>query len=99
LTESNQIAEANLDRWAHAFGLDMLGIASMSQGQNEDALVHFKKSAALYNEIGDQIEQRADHDPHGAGICGDASGSTDEAKRFYLEAYSKSRPNKWIPSS
>ncbi|HRQ22180.1 MAG TPA: tetratricopeptide repeat protein, partial [Anaerolineales bacterium] len=55
LTESNQIAEANMDRWAHAFGLDLLGIASMSQGHNEEALVYFKKSVALYNEIGDQM--------------------------------------------
>jgi hypothetical protein len=43
LTESNQIAEANMDRWAHAFGLDLLGIASMSQGQNEEAILHFRK--------------------------------------------------------
>jgi len=55
LNESNQLAEFNRDRWAHAFGLDLLGMANLAQGQNEEALDHIQQSAALYNEIGDKL--------------------------------------------
>jgi tetratricopeptide (TPR) repeat protein len=95
LCESNQIAEANMDRWAHASGLDLLGIASMSQGQNEEALTYFQKSAALFNEIGDQMNgtQTAIH----MGQVYAAMRSDDEAKRLFLEAFSNARSNKWAP--
>jgi predicted ATPase/transcriptional regulator with XRE-family HTH domain len=95
LTESNQIAEANMDRWAHAFGLDLLGIASMSQGQNEEAIIHFEKSIALYNEIGDQLNS-AQSTIHMGQACA-AKGSLDEAKRLFLEVYSNAKANKWSP--
>lgn len=95
LTESNQIAEANMDRWAHAFGLDLLGIASMSQGLNEEAIAHFKQSISLYNEIGDQMNS-AQTTIH-MGQAHTAMRSDDEAKRLYLEAYSKAKTYKWPP--
>lgn len=95
LTESNQIAEANMDRWAHAFGTDLSGIASMSQGQNEEALVHFRQSVSLYDEIGDQMNS-AQATVHMGQACA-GMRAVDEAKRFYLEAYTKARPNKWMP--
>ncbi len=93
LTESNQIAEANMDRWAHAFGLDLLGIASMSQGLHEEAIIHFQQSVVLYNEIGDQMNsaQVAIH----MGQAYAAMRQADEAKRLYLEAYSKAKTYKW----
>jgi predicted ATPase/DNA-binding XRE family transcriptional regulator len=93
LTESNQIAEANMDRWAHAFGLDLLGVASMSQGQNEEALLSFKQSIALYNEIGDQMNS-AQSTIHLGQAC-TAMCSEEEAKRLYLEVYSNAQTNKW----
>jgi predicted ATPase/DNA-binding XRE family transcriptional regulator len=93
LNESNQIAEANMDRWAQAFGLDLLGIASMSQGQNEEALLSFQQSIALYNEIGDQMNS-AQSTIH-LGQVYSALRSVEEAKRLYLEVYSNARANKW----
>jgi predicted ATPase/transcriptional regulator with XRE-family HTH domain len=95
LTESNQIADANMDRWAHAFGLDLLGIASMSQGQNEEAILHFQQSVALYNEIGDQMNS-AQVTIHMGQACA-AMRLDDEAKKLYLEAYSKAQTYKWPP--
>lgn len=94
LAESNQIAEANMDRWAHAYGLDLLGIASMSQGQNEKALAYFKQSITLSNEIGDQLNG-AQTTIHMGQACA-AMRSDDEAKRLYLEVYSNAKTNKWI---
>jgi predicted ATPase/transcriptional regulator with XRE-family HTH domain/Flp pilus assembly protein TadD len=95
LIESNQIAEANMDRWAHAFGMDMLGIASILQGQNEEAIRHFQQSISLYDEIGDQMNsaQVAIH----MGQAYAAMRQDDEAKRLYLDAYSKARTYKWSP--
>jgi tetratricopeptide (TPR) repeat protein len=95
LTESNQIAEVNRDRWAHAFGLDLLGIASKSQGLHEEAIAHFKQSVALYNEIGAQMNsaQVATH----MGQAYAAMRQDDEAKQLYLEAYSKAQTYKWPP--
>ncbi len=95
LRESNQIAEANMDRWAHAFGLDLLGIASKLKGQNEEAIAHFQQSIALYNEIGAHMNsaQAATH----MGQAFAAMHQDDEAKRLFLEAYSKAQSYKWAP--
>lgn len=95
LTESNQIAEANMDRWAHAFGLDLLGIASMSQGLNEEAILHFEHSVSLYNEIGDQMNSAQTTIHLGQAYA--AMRSDDEAKRLYLEAYANAESYKWSP--
>ena len=95
LTESNQIAEANMDRWAHAFGLDLLGIASMSQGLHEEAIAYFKQSVALYDEIGDQMNS-AQVTIH-IGQAYAAMRLDGEAKKLYLEAYSKAQTYKWPP--
>ncbi len=93
LQESNEIAEANMDRWAHAFGLDMLGMVSLSQGQNKEALEQFKQSLALSKEIGDQLNgsQTIIH----LGQAYAALGCDDEAKRLFLEAYSHAQKAKW----
>jgi predicted ATPase/transcriptional regulator with XRE-family HTH domain len=95
LQESNQIAEANMDRWAHAFGLDMLGMLSLSQGQNEEALEHFQHSIALSKEIGDQLNgtQTTIH----LGLAHAALHSNDEAKHLFLEAYTNARDSRWTP--
>jgi len=93
LQESNQIAEKNKDRWAHAFGLDLLGMAMLAQGQNKDALDHFQQSVALYNEISDQL--------NGAVVnihMSDAYAALqqiDEAKKLYLDVYEKAKANNW----
>lgn len=93
LTESNQIAEANQDRWAQAFGLDLLGMAALAQGQNDEALAHFKPSVALYNEIGDQLNgaQATIH----LGQAHAAMGDEEEARRLFLEVNANARNNKW----
>jgi len=93
LQESNGIAEANMDRWAHAFGLDMLGMVSLFQGQNEEALAHFKQSLALSKEIGDQLNgsQTTIH----LGQAYSALRRDEEAKRLFQEAYASAQEAKW----
>ena len=93
LQESNEIAETNMDRWAHAFGLDMLGMVSLSQGQNEEALAYFKQSLALSKEIGDPLNgsQTTIH----MGQAYSALGCEEEAKRLFLEVYAHAQEAKW----
>ena len=95
LRESNQIAEANMDRWGHALGLDLLGMAALELGQVEEALAHFKKSVALSKEIGDQLNgtQTTIH----LGQACAAMRSNDEAKRLYIEAFTNAQASKWTP--
>jgi predicted ATPase/transcriptional regulator with XRE-family HTH domain len=95
LQESNQIADANLDRWAHAFGLDLLGITCLSQDQKEKAQQLFEQSIALYDEIGDQMSktQATIHLGQACAALNDAQG----AKRLYLEAYACAQTDKWAP--
>ena len=93
LDESNAIAEANMDRWAHAFGLDMLGMVALAQGQNEEAMTRFTQSIALSREIGDQFNctQTMIH----LGQAYTALNSKEEARRLFLEVYTSARQNKW----
>ena len=93
LQESNAIAKANMDRWALAFGEDMLGMVALSQGQNEEALKHFTESITLYGEIGDQLNamQPTIH----LGQTYAVLQLTSEAKRLFLESYANARENKW----
>lgn len=93
LNESNALAKANMDRWAQAFGSDMLGMVELAQGQNEEALQHFLRSIMLYKEIGDQLNsmQPVIH----LGQTYAALRSNMEAKRLFLEAYAAARDNKW----
>lgn len=95
LQESNQIAEVNLDRWAHALGLDLLGMAALEQGQVEEALVYFKKSITLSKEIGDQLNS-TQTTLHLGQACA-AMRSNDEAKRLYVEAFTTAQAAKWTP--
>jgi tetratricopeptide (TPR) repeat protein len=93
LEESNDLAEANMDRWARAFGLDMLGMICLSQGQNEEALIRFKQSVALSKEIGDQLNgaQTTIH----IGQTYAALNSNEEAKSLFLEVYDDAKQAKW----
>jgi predicted ATPase len=95
LSESNAIAEANHDRWAHALGLDILGAVFLKEGQNEAALAYFHQSIALSREIGDPLgaSQTIIH----AGQAYAALRSNEQAKQLYLEAYASARQAKWIP--
>ena len=84
-----------MDRWAHAFGLDMLGMVALAQGQNEEALEYFQHSIALSKEIGDQLNgtQTIIH----LGQAYAALRREDEAKRVFLEAYANAQASKWTP--
>jgi len=93
LQESNEIAEANMDRWAHAFGLDLLGSVTLSQDQNEEALAYFKHSLALSKEIGDKMN--GTHTIIHLGEAYAALRSYEEAKRLFLEAYASAQQAKW----
>jgi predicted ATPase/transcriptional regulator with XRE-family HTH domain len=95
LRESNQIAEDNMDRWAHALGLDLLGMVSLEQGQVEEALTYFQKSAAFSKEIGDSLNgtQTAIH----LGQACATMRSNEEAKRLYVDAYTNAKAAKWTP--
>jgi len=93
LQESNEIAEANMDRWAQAFGLDMLGMVSLAQGQNEEALKCFKESIVLSKEIGDQLNSSQTTIHLGQAYA--TLRRDDEAKRLFLEAYATAHEAKW----
>jgi predicted ATPase/transcriptional regulator with XRE-family HTH domain len=95
LEEGNQIAEENMDRWAQAFSLDMLGMVSLSQGQKEEALTYLKKSICLSREIGDQLSatQTIVH----MGQVYSALQSYEDANRLFLEAYTNAQQARWIP--
>ena len=95
LLESNKIAEANMDRWAHAFGLDMLGMVALDQGQSEEALKYFQHSIALSKEIGDQLNGTQTMIHMGQAYA--ALRSNDEAERLFLEAYANAQSSKWTP--
>jgi predicted ATPase/transcriptional regulator with XRE-family HTH domain len=95
LEESNAIAEANLDRWAHAFGQDMLGMVCLSEGRNEEAFALFEKSLHLYREIGDQLNGTNVMIHLGQAYA--ALQSAGEARHLYLEAYDNARKARWTP--
>jgi predicted ATPase/transcriptional regulator with XRE-family HTH domain len=95
LQESNDIAEANMDRWAHAFGLDMLGITAQTQGQYEEALDYFKQSLTLYKEIGDQFNSTQITVRLGQTYA--ALRLNEEAKYLFLEANTNAQTAKWTP--
>lgn len=95
LQESNDIAEANMDRWAHAFGLDMLGIAAQAQGQHKEAQNYFKQSIVLYQEIGDQFNST--QTTVRLGQTHAALRSNDEAERLFREIYANAQTAKWMP--
>jgi tetratricopeptide (TPR) repeat protein len=93
LLECNEIAAGNMDHWAHAFGLDMLGMVALAQGKNEEALNYFNQSIIHSNEIGDQLSstQTKVH----IGQAHAALGSCDEAINLYREAYTVAQQAKW----
>jgi tetratricopeptide (TPR) repeat protein len=95
LEESNALAEANKDRWAHALGLDLLGMASLYQGRHEAALECFRRSSALSKEIGDTLNgtQTLIH----MGQAYAALNAYREARALYMEAYAAARLAKWMP--
>jgi tetratricopeptide (TPR) repeat protein len=95
LQESNQVAEANMDRWAHSFGLDLLGMAYLAQGQNKEAMINFKQSITLSQEIGDQMNST--HTTVHLGRACASLNANQEAKQLFLEAYSSAQAAKWTP--
>jgi tetratricopeptide (TPR) repeat protein len=95
LGESNQIAAVNEDWWSYAFGLDILGMVSMSQGKNEDALAYFEQSKARMSEIGDRFALL--HIIVHIGQAHAALGSFEHAKQLLLNAYAEARQAKWTP--
>jgi predicted ATPase/transcriptional regulator with XRE-family HTH domain len=96
LEESNAIAIGKMDRWAYAFGLDLLGQASRSKGQNEEALHLFRQSLAQSQEIGDQWAgtQTLIH----VAEAQSALEFKEDAKRLFLEAYANAHQSKWMPT-
>ena len=93
LAESNEIAEANMDRWAHAFGLEILGLVSLDQGQDKEALAYFRQSVTLSKEIGDQLAATRTAIHMGQAYV--AQQSNENAKRLFSEAYTIARQYKW----
>jgi hypothetical protein len=70
-------------------------LASLDQGQTEEALVNFQQSIALSKEIGDQLNgtQTTIH----MGQAYAALRYEDEARRVFLEAYANAQSSKWTP--
>lgn len=93
LKEGNQIAEANSDRWGHAFGLDLLGLAYLSQDQSKEALHYFQQSAVLYNQINDQLNGALANVHTGEAYA--ALQLRDKAKQIFLDVYEKAKTNNW----
>ena len=93
LEESNAIAEENMDRWAHAFGLDLLGMVCLAENQNEEALGLFQKSLQLYREIGDPLNGTNVMIHMGQAYA--ALQCSPDARRLYREAYDHAQKAKW----
>ena len=96
LQESNAIALEKMDRWAQAFGLDLLGQAAVAKGENETALDRFQHSLALSAEIGDQwgSTQTSIHLAEAQASL----GAILPARRLLLEAYQNAWKAKWTPT-
>jgi tetratricopeptide (TPR) repeat protein len=95
LEESNAIAEANMDRWAHAFGLDLLGMVCLAEGRNDEALELFEKSLQLYREIGDGLNGTNVTIHKGQAYAALQCGQ--DARRLYREAYENAQKARWTP--
>jgi predicted ATPase len=95
IQESNTIAEAKMDRWAHAFGLDLLGMVCLAEGQHAEALHYFQHSLEHYQQIGDTLNstQTLIH----LGQAYTALQCPNDAKPLYLEAYATALQAGWTP--
>ncbi len=93
LQESNQLAEQNLDRWAQAFGLDLIGIACLSEGNAKEAVFHFQQSLELSKEIGDQLN--ATRTAVNLGQAHAALQNNEIAEQLFLESYQTAHLSKW----
>jgi predicted ATPase/transcriptional regulator with XRE-family HTH domain len=96
LTESNSIAKKKMDRWAHAFGLDLLGKVAMLEREFEKARDMFEHSLVLSDEIGDKwagIQVRI-HLGEALALL----GQDEAAKRLFYEAYRIAQQAKWVPT-
>jgi len=93
IQESNTIAEAKMDRWAHAFGLDLLGMVCLAEGQEQEALHYFQHSLEHYRQIGDTLNstQTLIH----LGQAHVALKCPADARPLYLEAYANARQAGW----
>ncbi len=95
IQESNTIAEAKMDRWAHAFGLDLLGMVCLAEGQNESALDYFQHSLEHYRQIGDTLNSTQTLIHLGQAYV--ALECPEDARPLYLEAYATARQSSWTP--
>jgi len=94
--ESNAIAIDKMDRWAQAFGLDLLGQVAMLKRDHPKARELFGQSLALSNEIGDKW----------AGTraiihLGEALASLEmdqDSKRLFRQAYFNAQQARWVPT-
>lgn len=96
LHESNAIAIQKSDRWAQAFGLDLMGQAALARGQSQQARDYFSDSLKLSQEIGDQWgeTQTLIH----LARAQTALGHPHDAYHLFKQAYQNSRQAKWIPT-
>ncbi|HMN58822.1 MAG TPA: tetratricopeptide repeat protein [Anaerolinea sp.] len=94
ITESNAIAEQKLDRWAHAFGLGLLGHVAHSRGQTQEARQYFQQSLDLSRKIGDQLAatQALIH----LGEVHLTLGDRPEAQRLFRQAYANAQQAGWV---
>jgi predicted ATPase/transcriptional regulator with XRE-family HTH domain len=93
--ESNAIAHKKMDRWALAFGLDLLGQAAVARGQWQTAREYFSQSLPHSLEIDDQWA---------ATLCTIhlaevhlALGEQEEGYCLLRQAYAASRHANWLP--
>lgn len=96
LQESHAIAVDKMDRWAEAFGTDLLGQTAMAKGDYQRALGLFRQSLALLQAIGDQwaSTQTIIHLSEAQA----ALGFREEANRLLLEASTSALQAKWTPT-
>jgi len=95
LQESNQIAEANQDWWSYAFGHDMLGVVSFSQGKYEEALDHLDRAKIRMRTIGDRYSLL--HIMVHMGQTYTALALNEKAMQLFQEAYSEAYHAEWAP--
>jgi tetratricopeptide (TPR) repeat protein len=96
LAESNAIALQKRDRWALAFGLDLLRQAAMAQERFDDAHSYYDQSLVLSQEIGDLWASNRTL-IHLAEVQA-TDGMVEETKQMFQEAYLQAQQAKWIPN-
>ena len=96
LLESNTIAAEKMDRWAQAFGLDLLGQVALAKGDTLKAQEQFQRSLALYDEIGAPwgTAQVSVHLAEAQAGLGSGSQALDLLRRVFENAWQA----QWLPT-